>query len=267
MLCGTPLIAVDYGAFTETILDGVTGFRCHTLQDWIDAIGNAGDLSRQMVANVARSRYSLEECGKKYNKIFKDINNLYKKGWYEMTENEELNFTYIHNEEQPFAKRLSAWIADVLKPNKVLDIGCGPGTYVEEMRKQGLNAFGYDIDDRVKGKPFLTQQSLFDVEDTGEVVICLEMAEHIDSIRNKEITETLINCLAPGGFLIWSAAAPGQGGVGHVNCQTKEYWEQLFLKLPVKRLIDVEEVLLTYIKNGYHMGWFAQNLMVFEKTN
>jgi glycosyltransferase involved in cell wall biosynthesis len=101
MLCGTPLIAVDYGAFTETILDGVTGFRCHTLQDWIDAIDNAGDLSRRMVANVARSRYSLEACGKKYDKIFKDINNLNKKGWYQLRESTEINYAYLHNEELP----------------------------------------------------------------------------------------------------------------------------------------------------------------------
>jgi hypothetical protein len=135
------------------------------------------------------------------------------------------------------------------------------------MQNQGLNAVGYDIDDRVKNKPYLTQQNLFDVKDTGNVVICLEVAEHIDAGRNQEITQALVSCLKPNGVLIWSAAAPGQGGVGHVNCQTKEYWEQLFLKLPVKRLIDVEEELLTYIKNGYHMGWFAQNLMVFKKTN
>ena len=265
MLCGTPLIAVDYGAFTETIVDGVTGFRCHTLYDWVKAIHDVGDLDRKVVANTARSRYSLETCGKKYDKIFKDINNLHEKGWYEMPSSDELNFTYIHNEEQPFAKRLSAWVADVLKPDKILDIGCGPGTYVEEMRKQNLNAFGYDIDERVKGKPFLTQQSLFDIEDTGSAVICLEVAEHIDFIKNKEITQSLVSCLRPGGILIWSAAAPGQGGVGHINCQTKEYWEQLFLELPVNRLCDVEEKLLAYIKNGYHMGWFVQNLLVFKK--
>jgi hypothetical protein len=135
------------------------------------------------------------------------------------------------------------------------------------MRKQNLNAFGYDIDDRVKDKPFLTQQSLFEVEDTGGVVICLEMAEHIDSTKNAEITQALFNCLAPGGILIWSAAAPGQGGVGHINCQTKEYWEDQFAELPVKRLLDVEEELLTYIKNGYHMGWFTQNLLVLKKAD
>ena len=266
MLCGTPLIAVDYGAFTETIIDGVTGFRCHTLQDWIDAIHDADKLDRRVIAETARSRYSLKTCGKKYNKIFQDVNNLNKKGWYQLRESTEINYTYLHNEELPFAKRLSAWISDVLKPAKVLDIGCGPGTYVEEMRKQNLNAFGYDTDDRVKDKPFLTQQSLFDVEDTGDVVICLEVAEHIDSSKNTEITQTLSNCLAPGGVLIWSAAAPGQGGVGHINCQTKKYWEQQFAELPVKRLFDVEKELLIYIKSGYHMGWFAQNLMVLKKA-
>jgi len=266
MLCGTPLIGVDYGAFTETIIDGVTGFRCHTLEDWVSAIHEVGNLNRKVIADTTRSRYSLEACGKKYDKIFKDINNLWRKGWYELPESEELNFTYIHNEEQPFAKRLSKWIADVLKPSKVLDIGCGPGTYVEEMRKQGLEAFGYDIDERVKNKPYLSQQSLFDVKDTGDAVICLEVAEHIEQSESKKITEALVSCLNLGGILIWSAAAPGQGGVGHINCQTKEYWEQLFLELPVVRLVDVEEALLTYIKDGYHMGWFVQNLMVLKKT-
>ena len=133
------------------------------------------------------------------------------------------------------------------------------------MRKEGLEAFGYDIDKRVEGKPYLTQQSLFDVKDTGDVVICLEVAEHIEQIENKKITKALVNCLNPGGILIWSAAAPEQGGVGHINCQTKQYWEKLFLKLPVDRLLEVEDNLLTYIKNGYHMGWFVQNLMVFKK--
>ena len=84
MLCGTPLIAVDYGAFTETIIDGVTGFRCHTLKDWLEAIDNVEKLDRNKIADVTRSRYSLDACGKKYDKIFKDLSNLRKKGWYEL---------------------------------------------------------------------------------------------------------------------------------------------------------------------------------------
>jgi glycosyltransferase involved in cell wall biosynthesis len=87
MLCGTPLIAVDYGAFTETIIEGITGYRCHTLQDWIDSIHKAGDLNRKEIACVARQRYSLETCGAKYDRIFRTLADLYGKGWYTLREN------------------------------------------------------------------------------------------------------------------------------------------------------------------------------------
>lgn len=83
MLCGTPVISVDYGAMTETIGEGM-GFRCHTLQDWIDGIDAVKDLDRQYIANTARSKWSLTACGKKYNKIFHQLNDLYRKGWYEL---------------------------------------------------------------------------------------------------------------------------------------------------------------------------------------
>jgi len=91
MLCGTPLIAVDYGAFTETIIEGVSGFRCHTLQDWLDAIHNVDRLDRKEIANSARCRYSLEACGKRYDAIFQSINNLWREGWYHLR-NEATHF-------------------------------------------------------------------------------------------------------------------------------------------------------------------------------
>lgn len=84
MLCGTPLISVDYGAFTETVIQGLTGFRCHTLQDWVDAIHNVSGLNRQAIAYIARSRYSLEACGAKYKKIFQCLEDLQGDGWYTM---------------------------------------------------------------------------------------------------------------------------------------------------------------------------------------
>lgn len=84
MLCGTPLISVDYGAFTETVIDGVTGYRCHTLQDWLDAIDCVDSLDRYLIAKRARNLYSLETCGKKYDKVFKQLLDLYDKGWYQL---------------------------------------------------------------------------------------------------------------------------------------------------------------------------------------
>lgn len=84
MLCGTPLIAVDYGAFTETIIEGVTGFRCHTLGDWLKAIQDVDKLDRRQVAKSARERFNLDVCGAKYDRVFNDLNDLYDKGWYTM---------------------------------------------------------------------------------------------------------------------------------------------------------------------------------------
>lgn len=267
MLCGTPLIAVDYGAFTETIMEGVTGFRCHTLQDWLDALENVDKLDRRTVATITRSRYSLEACGQKYDKIFKDINKLHKKGWYELKEPKEINYTLLNNEEQPFAVRLTKWISDELKPSFVLDLGCGPGTYVDCFLKKNISCIGYDTDKRVEGKENLKCQSLFDVNETADVVLCMEVAEHIDSSKNKQIVESVVNALSPGGTLIWTAAKPGQGGVGHINCQTKEYWISLFENQDVTRDFKIEEKLIKDMKDGYHMGWFIQNLLVYKKDD
>lgn len=86
MLCGTPLIATDYGAFTETVIEGVTGYRCKTLLDWLEALDAVDSLDRKQVADISRSRYSLEACGLKYDKAFTQISELYDKGWYTLPE-------------------------------------------------------------------------------------------------------------------------------------------------------------------------------------
>lgn len=85
MLCGTPLISVDYGAFTETVVEGVTGFRCHTLQDWVNALHNAGGLDRKRIHEISAAKYSLDACGKKYARIFSDLDDLWDKGWYTLS--------------------------------------------------------------------------------------------------------------------------------------------------------------------------------------
>ena len=82
MLCGTPLISVDYGAFTETVKEGVTGYRCNTLGDWVAAIDKSKTLSRDLCAAFTRPRYSLETCGNLYDTAFRQLNELRSTGWY-----------------------------------------------------------------------------------------------------------------------------------------------------------------------------------------
>ena len=72
-LCGVPLIATSYGAFQETILEGVTGYRCHTLADWVEAIRLSGTLDRRQIATLARGKYSKEAVGKQYDWVLRQL--------------------------------------------------------------------------------------------------------------------------------------------------------------------------------------------------
>lgn len=81
-LCGVPVVSTAYGAFLETIKEGVTGFHCNTLADFIHGIESCKNLDRKKIAKRARKLYSLETVGQKYDKIFSDITDLKNDGWF-----------------------------------------------------------------------------------------------------------------------------------------------------------------------------------------
>jgi glycosyltransferase involved in cell wall biosynthesis len=88
MLTGTPLVASDWGAFTETITPGVNGYRCKTMGDWIlalEALDPARTtLHRSVIATRARERYSLQACAALYDHAFQQLRDLSRAGWYEI---------------------------------------------------------------------------------------------------------------------------------------------------------------------------------------
>jgi glycosyltransferase involved in cell wall biosynthesis len=81
-MCGTPVVCSSFGAFTETVEDGKTGYRCHTLADYACAVARGALLDRRYVAWRARNAYSLETVGRRYHEIFSDILDLRGPGWY-----------------------------------------------------------------------------------------------------------------------------------------------------------------------------------------
>lgn len=81
-LCGVPQIGSCFGAFLETIIEDVTGYRCHTLADWIAAIRKCGSLDRFQIAKLARERYAKSAVGRQYNWALRQLSDLSGDGWY-----------------------------------------------------------------------------------------------------------------------------------------------------------------------------------------
>jgi glycosyltransferase involved in cell wall biosynthesis len=69
-LCGTPAITSNFGAFTETVEEGVTGFRCQTNDEWLAAIDAVPSLDRAVIRSRAQRWYSLDAVGRMYAQVF-----------------------------------------------------------------------------------------------------------------------------------------------------------------------------------------------------
>lgn len=82
MLCGTPVITTSFGAFQSTVEQGKTGYRCHTLADFLTALDMISTLDRTYIHDRAHSLWSLEAVGPQYDKVFRQVGDLSDKGWY-----------------------------------------------------------------------------------------------------------------------------------------------------------------------------------------
>ncbi len=82
MACGTPVIASDFGVATETVREGVSGFRFRLLRDAVKAVQRLDELDPKVVRKHAFTNYSLEAVAPKFSKWFSDMGTLFDKGWY-----------------------------------------------------------------------------------------------------------------------------------------------------------------------------------------
>ncbi len=157
-------------------------------------------------------------------------------------------------------------LIELIQPSKVVDVGCGLGGWLSVFEKHGVREiWGFDGDwvdtNQLKinanrfRKTNLTDA--FAAEERFDLVLSLEVAEHLPEETAPRFVETLVRL---GPVIVFSAAIPQQGGTHHVNEQWPDYWIGLFEKHGYHvvdairpRIWDMDEVSF----------WYRQNMLVF----
>ncbi len=154
-------------------------------------------------------------------------------------------------------------------PQSLLDVGCGTGTWMRAASDVGVaDVFGVDgvevpeSDLHVSPRLIKTLDLTlpWDLSKTYDVILCLEVAEHIE----EGFSETLIKSLVKHADIIYfSAACPGQTGQHHVNCQWPEYWQKIFNKFGY---VCEDSIRWKIWDDSSIEPWYRQNLFIAKKN-
>lgn len=179
---------------------------------------------------------------------------------------------YIHTEKihnKRSATILLPILFDILNPGSVLDVGCGTATWLAVCSDLGITDYVGIDGNYVDTKSLMIPQSnfiatdlreTFDLNRKFDLVICLEVAEHLPPSSATVLVQNLVN---HGDVILFSAAIPDQGGQNHLNEQWPEYWRALFLK----HGYYFHDVIRPRIWENENIDWwYRQNIFLVNKT-
>ncbi len=173
----------------------------------------------------------------------------------------------VHNLSAP--REVVPIIMNLIKPQSVLDVGCGIGTWLKAFEENGvLDYVGVDGDHVTKSLLKISENN-FKVKDLRtawsldrkfDLVLSLEVAEHLPSDCADQFVKTLVN---HGNTILFSAAIPDQGGQNHLNEQWPSYWQSKFERHGFY-FHDVVRPIIWENKNVN--WWYKQNIFFITKN-
>ncbi len=152
--------------------------------------------------------------------------------------------------------------------NSAVDLGCGLGIWLNTAKSLGVETIrGYDIPEiSVENRKISKSEYIpadlskkLKIDRRFDLAMSVEVAEHI----NKEDAETFVESLTNlSDIVMFGAAIPYQGGMGHVNENWLEYWALLF-KEKGYRCYDI------FRQKFWHdpsvIYYYKQNTLLFVK--
>jgi len=167
------------------------------------------------------------------------------------------------------ARLILSRLFHLYRPRSILDVGCGIGTWLATARELGVSdVFGIDghwLDKKLAKVPenllrTCDLEQKFDLQRQFDLVICLEVAEHLSPDAASRFVESLT---AHSDVILFSAAIPFQGGHHHVNEQFPDYWKAIFQTDGYQVVDCIRPDIWT---DDSVLWWLRQNIMVFAKS-
>lgn len=150
----------------------------------------------------------------------------------------------------------------------VVDLGCGTGTWLSAagglgatrlvgyegdwVRRDMLDTSSIHLHNVDLSKPLRSDTERFDL------AMCLEVAEHLPPERADGVIEELCTM---SDTVLFGAAVPGQRGVGHINEQWQDYWQEKF----AIRGYAANDVRPRFWNDATVLPHYAQNIFVFTR--
>lgn len=159
-------------------------------------------------------------------------------------------------------------VTEYFQPASVLDVGCGLGTWLKVAQARGIvDIMGVDGVWLDKSKlqidgtlvRLIELENSFDLGRRFDLVICLEVAEHLSA----NAADTFIASLTRhASVILFSAAIPYQGGHHHVNERFLSYWVERFANHGYRPLNVIRGKIWD---NPKILWWLRQNAVLFVK--
>lgn len=148
---------------------------------------------------------------------------------------------------------------------RVVDVGCGSGAWLAVFAEHGARVLGVegphvpmeslDIASELVLRHDLTQR--FALDERFDLAMSLEVAEHLPASAAEPFVATLVD-LSP--IVLFSAAAPHQGGSGHVNEQWPSWWAERFA---AHDYVPIDCIRRRIWSAPGVEWWYAQNMLLY----
>ena len=164
------------------------------------------------------------------------------------------------------ARKILGLVFEYTRPQSVLDVGCGLGTWMSVARELGVADFRgiegrwLDASQLQVERELVTTLDLeqpFSLHRKFDLAICLEVAEHVSASAAEPLVESLAG---HSDLVLFSAAIPHQGGHHHVNEQFPDYWKLRFAKHGLQPLDFIRPLVWNDAKV---LWWLRQNTLLF----